>query len=340
MRRHRLIAAAGAALVVGLLGACSSGASESAAAESAAPGTGAAVIEHAFGETVVPQKVERVATIGWANQDVALALGVVPVGFAAQTWGVEDGSGMLAWTKEKVDELGGAPVLFDETDGIDFEAVAATDPDIILAAYSGLTQEDYDTLTKIAPTIAYPSVAWGTPWRDFIRMDAAGMNKAAEGETLVNGLEERISRAVAAHPEIKGKSAAFFYGSTSDLSQIGYYTTTDPRTAFLADLGLAVPGSVKSASEADPSSFYVQVSAENADALPDVDLIVMYGEESDLATYQADPLIGKIPAIAKGAVVFVGNSSFAASTNPGPLSIPWGIDDYVAKITEAAGKLA
>lgn len=340
MRRHRLIAAAGAALVVGLLGACSSGASEPAGAESAAPGTGAAVIEHAFGETAVPQKVERIATIGWANQDVALALGVVPVGFAAQTWGVEDGSGMLAWTKEKVDELGGKPVLFDETDGIDFEAVAATEPDIILAAYSGLTREDYDTLTKIAPTIAYPGAAWGTPWRDFIRMDAAGMNKAAEGETLVNGLEERISRAVAAHPEIKGKSAAFFYGSTSDLSQIGYYTTTDPRTAFLADLGLTVPGSVKSASEADPSSFHVQVSAENADALSDIDLIVMYGEESDLATYQADPLIGKIPAIAKGAVVFVGNSSFAASTNPGPLSIPWGIDDYVAKIAEAAGKLA
>lgn len=343
MRPHRLIAAAGTALVLGLLGACSTGASESADAQSGAEHaaeTSANTVEHAFGETVIPDDVERVATVGWANQDVALALGVVPVGFAAQTWGVEDGSGMLAWTKKKVDELGGDPVLFDETDGIDFEAVAATDPDVILAAYSGLTQEDYDTLTKIAPTIAYPSVAWGTPWRDFIRMDAAGMNKAEEGEALVTELESLIAEAVAAHPEIEGKSAAFFYGSTSDLSQIGYYTTTDPRTAFLADLGLAVPDSVKAASEADPSSFYVQVSAENVDALSDVDLIVMYGEESELATYQADPLIGTIPAIKNGAVVFVGNSSFAASTNPGPLSIPWGIEEYVEKIAEAAGALA
>ena len=38
-------------------------------------------IEHAFGETVIPSKPERVATIAWANHDVALALDVVPVGF-------------------------------------------------------------------------------------------------------------------------------------------------------------------------------------------------------------------------------------------------------------------
>ena len=38
----------------------------------------------------------------------------------------------------------------DRYDGIDFEAVADTQPDVILAAYSGLTQEDYDTLSKIA----------------------------------------------------------------------------------------------------------------------------------------------------------------------------------------------
>src|SRR3712207_8900168 len=55
-----------------------------------------------------------------------------------------------------------SPVLFDETDGLDFEAVADTDPDVILAGYSGLTQEDYDTLSDIAPVVAYPEAAWAT----------------------------------------------------------------------------------------------------------------------------------------------------------------------------------
>ncbi len=31
--------------------------------------------------------------------------------------------------------------------------------EVILASYSGLTQEDYDTLSKIAPVVAYPAVA-------------------------------------------------------------------------------------------------------------------------------------------------------------------------------------
>ena len=52
-------------------------------------------IKHAFGETVIESKPERVVTIQWGNQDVALALGVVPVGFSAANYGVQDDSGML-----------------------------------------------------------------------------------------------------------------------------------------------------------------------------------------------------------------------------------------------------
>ena len=93
------------------------------------------VIEHAFGTTVIPKKPVRVATVAWANHEVPLALGVVPVGFAAANFGDDDGDGLLPWVAEKLKELGGEkPVLFDEGDGIDFEAVAATKPDVILAA--------------------------------------------------------------------------------------------------------------------------------------------------------------------------------------------------------------
>ncbi len=46
-----------------------------------------------------------------------------------------------------------APNVFDDVDGLDFEAISDCDPDVILASYSGLTQEDYDTLSQIAPVI-------------------------------------------------------------------------------------------------------------------------------------------------------------------------------------------
>lgn len=328
-----------------LLAACGAKTEADSSASAGATGSSEALsVTHAFGTTTVPASPQRVATIAWGNQDVPLALGVMPVGIAKQTWGVSDDSGMLEWTKAKVDELvadgASAPALFDETDAIDFEAVAATSPEVILAAYSGLTQEDYETLSKIAPTIAYPDIAWGTAWRDMIRMDSAGMGRKDEGEALVTELEELISTQLADYPQIAGKSAAFFYATPSDMSSIGFYIPADPRTGFLADLGLSVPESVAKAAKADPDTFYVSVSAENADTLSDVDLMVMYGEDSDLAALQADALLGAIPAIKNGAVAFVGNGTpLSASTNPTPLSLPWGLKDYLALIAAAADKV-
>ncbi len=81
-----------------------------------------------------PESPNGVSTVAWANHEVPLALGVKPVGFAAANFGDDDGDGLLPWVEERLAEMkAGTPVLFDEGDGIDFEAVAATEPDVILA---------------------------------------------------------------------------------------------------------------------------------------------------------------------------------------------------------------
>lgn len=303
-------------------------------------------IKHVYGTTEVPADATKVATVAWANQDVLLALGIMPLGFSKQTWGVTDGSGMLPWTKEKVDELtakGAAqPKLFDDDGGVKInpQAVNATKPEVILAVYSGMSKEEYETLSKIAPTVAYPKVAWGTPWRETIAINATAVGKKTEGDTLVADLEKQVADAVAKHPQIKGKAAAFCYTAEGDATKFGYYTTADPRTAFLSDLGMKVPASVENTSKENASAFNVDISTENADSLNDFDLIVMYGTESDLAAMQANSLLSQVRAIKNGAVAFVGNSDpMAASTNPGPLSIPWGIEKYVGLIATAAGKV-
>merc|ERR1711969_402368 len=156
------------------------------------------VIEHAFGRTVIERQPQRVAAVAWANHEVPLALGVVPVGFAAAGFGDENGDGLLPWVEARLDELEAeTPALFDEGDGIDFEAVAASQPDVILAAYSGLSQADYDTLSMIAPVVAYPEAPWSTDWREMIRLNSAGMGMVAEGEALIDEIEAQIAMRVA-----------------------------------------------------------------------------------------------------------------------------------------------
>lgn len=168
------------------------------------------IIKHALGETVIEEKPERVATVGWSNQDVALALGVVPVGFSAANYGVQDGSGVLPWTAEKLEELGeDNPNVYQDTDGLDFEAIADSQPDVILAAYSGITQEDYDTLTQIAPVVAYQETPWVSSWQDTVRYNAMAMGMEAEGEQLIADTEQLIADKAAEVPDMAGKKGAF-----------------------------------------------------------------------------------------------------------------------------------
>lgn len=331
MRSSRLLAlAASAALVVGLAG-CASAADDSrpnAGSPSSSDESFPVTIEHAFGETVIDAKPERVATVAWANHEVPLALGIVPVGMSKATWGDDDNDGILPWVEEKLDELGGEkPVLFDETDGIDYEAVADTAPDVILAAYSGLTQEEYDTLSKIAPVVAYPEVAWGTSVEDMIEMNSEALGLEKEGDALIEQLEGEAEAALTQHPELKDAKVLFGYFDMSDLSKIGYYTAADTRPGYLHELGLPLPQIVEDSADSD--QFYLEVSAEEAQRFDDVDLFVTYGDDSTVATLQADPLLSKIPAIAEGRIAILPDATpIAASANPSPLSIPWGLNDY------------
>ncbi|WP_447652641.1 iron-siderophore ABC transporter substrate-binding protein [Microbacterium sufflavum] len=333
MRISRLLAIGAAAALAVSLAACSSSAPESTSSSGGNPASDDAfpvTIEHAFGETTITEKPERVATVAWANHEVPLALGIVPVGMSKATWGDDDDNGILPWVEEKLDELGGdSPALFDETDGIDYEAVADTEPDVILAAYSGLTQEEYDTLSKIAPVVAYPEVQWGTSVDDMIEMNATALGLKDEGEALIDELHADADTALEAHSVLKDKKVLFAYFDPSDLSTIGYYTAADTRPGYLHSLGLPFPAIVEESVGSD--KFNLEVSAEEAQKFDDVDVLVTYGDDTTLAALQADPLLSKIPAIAEGRVAILPNATpIAASANPSPLSIPWGLDDYLA----------
>ncbi|GAA1537072.1 iron complex transport system substrate-binding protein [Microbacterium ginsengiterrae] len=333
MRTSRLLALGAAAVLTVGLAACSSAPSSTddstAGGAPASDGAFPVTIEHVYGETTITEKPERVATVAWANHEVPLALGVVPVGMSKATWGDDDDNGVLPWVEDQLDELGAeTPVLFDETDGIDFEAVADTDPDVILASYSGITQEEYDTLSKIAPVVAYPEVAWGTPVETMIEMNSAALGLADEGQELIDQLHADTEAALDEHAALKDAKVLFAYLDPSDLSQIMYYTPVDTRPGFLTSLGLPEPQVL---ADTESTDFYLTVSAEQADVFEDVDLFITYGDASLIETLQADPLLSKIPAIADGRIAILPDATpLAASANPSPLSIGWGIGDYFA----------
>ncbi|MDQ0745450.1 iron complex transport system substrate-binding protein [Clavibacter sp. B3I6] len=341
-RTARLAATSAAGLLALALAGCSTPPATPGSGTAAEDASASITIEHALGTTTIEGKPERVATVNWANHEVPLALGVVPVGMAAANFGDDDGDGVLPWVEEALTELGAeTPVLFDETDGIDFEAVADTQPDVILAAYSGLTQEDYDTLSEIAPVVAYPETAWGTPWREMIQVNSRAMGMEAEGEALVADLEAEIDETVAGFDALTGTSAMFLtHVDAADLSEVSFYTTHDTRAMFFEDIGLETPASIADAS-ASTDKYSLTTSAEQADAFRDVDVIVTYGDEELVRTLEADPLLSQIPAVANDSIVLLpGTSPLGTAANPTPLSISWILDDYLSLIADAADRAA
>jgi iron complex transport system substrate-binding protein len=168
-----------------------------------------------------------------------------------------------------------------------------------------------------------------------IQLSSKALGLSAQGDALIEQLEAETNASLDKHAALKDATVLFTFLDPSDFSQIGFYTSHDTRPGFLEGLGLPAPEIVKEES-AKTDSFYVSVSAEEADRFEDIDVLVTYGDPGgDLVEQiQADPLLSKIPAVKEGRIAILENGTpLAASANPSPLSIGWGIDEYFSVLS-------
>ncbi len=258
-----------------LSGLIAGGSSESNAAGKVS-GT-AVVITHKYGETVLSSVPEKVVSVGVGEHETLLALGVVPI--AVRDVGSDNmpyGTG--PWVSEKLrDKLNEAePVVLPYTE-FDFEAIAALAPDAIVGTYSGMTKEEYDILSQIAPTIARPAeyVEYGTPWEVQTRMLGQLLRKTEEAEQLISGIHNRIDSIKARHPEFVGASAAiaFVYAN-----QPGAYTSKALSSRLVQQLGFVIPPEYD---EIAGESFFISFSEERMDLL-DTD-VILWVSQTDAA---------------------------------------------------------
>ncbi|GAB3813128.1 ABC transporter substrate-binding protein [Tessaracoccus terricola] len=354
---RRLLLSTSAVTLTGALAACSTGpttdqgtpepdtpeettaGTETTAAEEGGEGAGAfpRTITHQYGETVIDAKPERVASVSWVNQDVALALGVVPVAMAAVEYGANS-NGSTDWMDAKLAELGAElPTTYSEADGLNFTGIAAATPDLIIAAFSGITQEDYDKLSKIAPVIAPPegALAFGTSWQDSTRIigEALGLDDVAAD--VIAEVEAAVAQTAEQYPGIQGKT--YLYGSVDPAAaeQIYLYTDVDNRPRFLNALGMA-QAPVVTENSSDEDGFYITWSPERADELVSDVLVTWAMDDSVGEAIKADPLLGAIPAVANDALVIQTDNHLVLSVSAAsPLSIPWALENVLPEIAEA-----
>ncbi|QEO13458.1 ABC transporter substrate-binding protein [Agromyces intestinalis] len=327
--RRSLTAIAGLAAVATLLTACAAtDTDDDAAAESGGFTTTEATdefpitIEHAFGETEITEAPERVATWGWGSTEAAISVGVYPVAVAEQSWTVGEGN-LLPWVEEAYDEAGiPKPAVLTDADGgatLPYEEFVAADPDLIVAPYSGLTEEQYELLSDIAPVVAFPEAPWTTTWQDTISITANALGRTAAGDEVLDGIEQGIADDAAAHSEFAGATFVSIWDGDGVAS---IYTEADARVSVLTGLGLEVAPSVAALDSSD-GGFYYDLSYEQLDQL-DADVVILFAASEDAAAASlAKPELQAIPAVAAGKVVQVVDPVTVSSVSP-PTALSFG----------------
>src|SRR6218665_54834 len=187
------------------------------------PGAFPVTVEHAYGETTVASQPTRIVSVGYTEQDTLWALGLKPVGVTDWYGGYDFAS--WPWADEARGDS--EPEVLSTSDGFDFEAIALLDPDLIIGTNAGLTEEDYDRLSDIAPTVAHAGdySMYFAPWDGQTlqigggggREEGAGgvvgvgggVGVKEEGRQLGDDIDAQFAEAAEAHPEFAGKSIVF-----------------------------------------------------------------------------------------------------------------------------------
>jgi iron complex transport system substrate-binding protein len=325
--RHipRLVAAAVAALV---LSACGGGTDGTASKPSQETGAGSAAfpvtVEHKYGSTTIESEPKKVVTLGLSDQDAVLALGVKPVG--SVDWFKEQPYGKWPWTKD----LWGStpPQIVGERDEYNMEKIAALQPDLIVAQYSGMKKEQYDTLSKIAKVVAQPKghEDYQAPWQVMTEQIGKALGKEGETGKLIAGIDARFKAVRDEHPEWKGLTVTV--GEPYEPGKFSAFSPKDPKVIFLSEMGFTTSEKYRAALGKENIA---DLSSERLDVM-EADRTVWLGTPDTEKAMKADPLYKKTKVHQEKRDLFLPYDSpdiGAALSFNTVLSIPYAIDQVV-----------
>lgn len=282
-------------------------------------------VTHKFGETVIESAPERVASLDFSGADDLLALGVQPA--AVRYWYGDFEGPLWPWAS---DLLTGDPVVLRGE--IDYEAVAASDPDVILALWSGITADDYTQLSRIAPVVAVPDGVgdYELPWDERALIAGRAIGEEDEAEAQVNAIRDRLDAIAEAHPEWEGLTATVanaFSGSPSA------YTSADIRPQLLSRMGFETPQAIDDA--ATSANAFAVTLGEEALPILDADLLIWLSTDGDFSAIDALVTRRFLEAAEGGHEVMAGELTSGALSHASLLSLPYALDQLVPAIEAA-----
>jgi iron complex transport system substrate-binding protein len=244
----------------------------------------ARAVEHAMGESEVPESPERVVVLDTGELDSAMTLGVTPVGAVEAV----PGEGFPSYLEgtEDIEVVG-------TVEEPNLETISTLEPDLILS--SSLRHEGiYDQLSQIAPTVFTQET--GVTWRENFDKHAEALDREDEAEEIVAGYESRVEefRSAVGEDPPEVSVVRFIAGDTRIYQKESFVGTV------LEDAGLPRPESQ------DVDDFALLNVGKEAipDMAGDVIFTTVYGDasETSLEDITNDPLWQNLEAVRQGRV--------------------------------------
>ncbi|OKL53957.1 hypothetical protein BSZ39_06540 [Bowdeniella nasicola] len=283
-------------------------------------------ITHAWGTDTYPANPKKIVALGTAVDNL-LALGITPDAVIEAPLDKN-----APWRSKELASVKRIEVTDFAT--VPTEQVAALEPDVIIGDFWRITEENYQALSKIAPTLgAIGKEGEDLGWKKQITALGTLFNKSAEAEKVITDDQALFQKAKDEMPKLAGKTGLI----AQYVKSRGIGVVTDPKepgNSFLYDLGMKVPESVLSLPGRSGRAI---VSAENISVL-DADFMAIYAQEGSEADLRATPGFAALRQVASGGTYFGDTTLVQAINDPSSRSRAWALDqlrEMLAKVEKA-----
>lgn len=299
--------------------------SSSSSSDSTATDSFPVSVDTKFGEVEVKEQPQSVVALGWGDAEIATELGVQPVGVV--DWLGFGGDGLSPWAEASYDE---APEIIDSQE-LDFEKIAALDPDLILDVRDTGDEDTYNKLSAVAPTVAVPEDADGftTTWDKQVEMISTALGESRKGEDLITEVNDRITEAEDAHPQWSERTGTVLAKTSVEWAA---YSAGDARADLLQGLGFQPNKEISDLTK--PGEFYVSLSEETVDTA-DSDVVVGFPIGLKTEDIEKDKSWTNLTAVKEGHAVVADEETANAISLGTPASMLHAIDLLVPQLEDA-----
>jgi iron complex transport system substrate-binding protein len=211
-----------------------------------------------------------------------------------------------------------------------------------LAVNARFTREDYQKVSSIAPTVAWPGRPADTDWRTLTRTVGKSLGRAQAAEDLVNRVESEIAASTAAYTGLQGSSVLCIGARSAPGAGFQVYLEDSNPMRILKDFGLKPADSLANlAAQGKPADLgygpksVLWESAKAQDLRADVVVVaVQPGERVDILN---NGTLDAIPAYRRqSAVVITTDADMYALTAASPASVEWTLKTLLPELARSA----